>query len=43
MLKLRNSLFYNSVLSKNFITPQALMTIELITIELLATYALAHR
>ncbi len=43
MAKLINPQFYKALVSRNFITPQALMTIEIITIELLATYALAHR
>jgi len=43
MSKLKNTQFYNALVSKNLITPQALMTIEILTIELLATYALAHR
>ena len=42
MSKLKNTHFYNALVSRNLITPQALMTIEILTIELLASYALAH-
>lgn len=42
MAKLKHTQFYNTLVNRNFITPKALVTIELLTIELLATYALAH-
>ena len=43
MLILKNTKFYKTLTVRNFITPQSLMAIELLTIELLATYALAYR
>lgn len=39
MLKARIS----KLLNNDLFTPQSLMAIEILTIELLATYALAHR
>jgi hypothetical protein len=38
-----NKQFTHWIFKKDFINPQVLMTLELITIELLATYALTYK
>jgi hypothetical protein len=39
---MQKQLMTNLVAKQNFLNPQLLMALELITIELLATYALTH-
>ncbi len=42
MLKINTKKLLNNIMKSELMSPQALMTIEILTIELLATYALTH-